>query len=181
MLISLKWLRSLVSCDASPEEIAHRLTMAGLEVEAIEPFHFGLERVVVGSIQSMKQHPAVEHLQVCKVLGSGDSLDVVCGAPNVAEGQMVPLALDGACLADGTEVSSAEIHGVFSQGMLCSEKELGLGEDASGIMVLDSGLSPGTPLAEALELDDVVLDIGITPNRGDCLSLVGIAREVAAL
>ena len=181
MLISLKWLRSLVSCDASPEEISHRLTMAGLEVEAIEPFHFGLGRVVVGSIQSMKQHPAVEHLQVCKVLGSGDSLDVVCGAPNVAEGQMVPLALDGAFLADGTEVSSAEIHGVFSQGMLCSEKELGLGEDSSGIMVLDSDLSPGTPLAEALELDDVVLDIGITPNRGDCLSLVGIAREVAAL
>ena len=181
MLISLKWLRSLVSCDASPDEIAHRLTMAGLEVEAIEPFHFGLERVVVGSIQSMKQHPAVEHLQVCKVLGSGDSQDVVCGAPNVAEGQMVPLALDGAFLADGTEVSSAEIHGVFSQGMLCSEKELGLGEDASGIMVLDSNLSPGTPLAEALELEDVVLDIGITPNRGDCLSLVGIVREVAAL
>ena len=155
--------------------------MAGLEVEAIEPFHFGLELVEVGSIQSIKQHPTVENLQVCKVQGSGGSLDVVCGAPNVAKGQMVPLALDGACLADGAEVSSAEIHGVFSQGMLCSEKELGLGGDASGIMVLDSNLSPGTPLAEALELDDVVLDIGITPNRGDCLSLVGIAREVAAL
>lgn len=181
MLISLKWLRSLVSCDAAPDEIAHRLTMAGLEVEAIEPFRFGLERVVVGSIQSIKQHPAVEHLQVCKVQGSGGSLDVVCGASNVVAGQMVPLALDGACLADGAKISSADIHGVFSQGMLCSEKELGLGEDASGIMVLDSNLSPGTPLAEALELDDDVLDIGITPNRADCLSLVGIAREVAAL
>jgi phenylalanyl-tRNA synthetase beta chain len=155
--------------------------MAGLEVEAIEPFHFGLERVEVGSIQSIQQHPTVEHLQVCKVQGSGGLLDVVCGAPNVAKGQMVPLALDGACLAAGAEVSSAEIHGVFSQGMLCSEKELDLGGDTSGIMVLDSNLSPGTPLAEALELDDVVLDIGITPNRADCLSLVGIAREVAAL
>jgi phenylalanyl-tRNA synthetase beta chain len=181
MLISLKWLRSLVSCDAPPDEIAHRLTMAGLEVEAIEPFHFGLKRVVVGCIQSIKQHPVIEHLQVCKVQGPEGPLDVVCAAPNVAEGQMVPLALDGACLAEGVEISSAEIHGVFSQGMLCSEKELGLGEDGSGIMILDSNLSPGTPLAEALELDDVVLDIGITPNRADCLSLVGIAREVAAL
>lgn len=181
MLISLKWLRSFVDCDASPDEIAHRLTMAGLEVEAIEPFEFGLERVVVGRIQDIEKHPNAEHLLVCKVQIPDNTFDVVCGAPNVAVGQMVPLALDGACLVDGDEVRSTEIHGVFSQGMICSERELGLGEDASGIMVLDSNFLLGTPLAEALELDDVIFDIGITPNRADCLSVVGIAREVAAL
>ncbi len=181
MLISLKWLRSIVDCDDPPEEIAHRLTMAGLEVEAIEPHHFGLERMVAGRILSIRQHPTVDHLQVCAVQGLDRTYDVVCGATNVAEGQIVPLALDGAHLADDAEIRSAEIHGVLSQGMICSERELGLGEDASGIMVLAPHLAPGTPLAEALELDDVVLDIGITPNRADCLSVVGVAREVAAL
>ena len=181
MRISLKWLRSLVSCDAPPDEIAHRLTMAGLEVEAIEPYHFGLERVLVGCIQSIKQHPNVEKLQICKVQIPGGTYDVVCGAPNVVEGLIVPLALEGACLADGSEIRSTNIQGVLSQGILCSERELGLGEDASGIMVLDSSSDPGTPLSEALELADIILDIGITPNRGDCLSVVGIAREVAAL
>jgi phenylalanyl-tRNA synthetase beta chain len=181
MLISLKWLRSLVDCDAPPDEIANRLTMAGLEVEAIESHHFGLERVVAGRIQSIKNHPTVDHLKICEVQGSEQTYNVVCGAANVAEGQIVPLALDGACLADGAGIRSAEIHGVLSQGMICSERELGLGEDPSGIMILASHLVPGTPLAEALELDDVVLDIGITPNRADCLSVVGVAREVAAL
>ena len=181
MLVSLRWLRSLVSCDAPPDEIAHRLTMAGLEVEALEPFHFELERVVVGRIQNIEQHPHAEALKVCKVEIPEGKYDVVCGALNVAEGQLVPLALDGASLADGAEIRSADIHGVFSQGMLCSERELRLGEDASGIMILDSHLDPGTPLAAALKLDDIVLDIAITPNRADCLSVVGIAREVAAL
>ena len=181
MLVSLKWLRSLVSCDAPPDEIAHRLTMAGLEVEALESFHFELEQVMVGRIQSIKPHPNAKALKVCEVEIPAGKYEVVCGAPNVAEGQLVPLALDGACLAGGAEIRSADIHGVVSQGMLCSEHELGLGEDASEIMILDSHLSPGTPLAEALELDDIVLDIGITPNRADCLSVVGIAREVAAL
>jgi len=181
MQISFKWLQSMVDCNASPDEIAHRLTMAGLEVEAIEPFQLGLERKVVGLIQDMEQHPNAEHLKVCKVQIPDKILQVVCGAPNVAVGQIVPLALDGACLVDGTEVRSTEIHGALSQGMICSEKELGLGEDASGIMVLDSNLHPGTPLAEALDLDDLIYYIGITPNRADCLSVVGIAREVAAL
>jgi phenylalanyl-tRNA synthetase beta chain len=181
MQISFKWLQSMVDCNASPDEIAHRLTMAGLEVEAMEPFQFGLERIVVGRIQEMDKHPQAEHLQVCKVAIPDNIFEVVCGAPNVAVGQMVPLALDGAYLHDGAEVRSAEIHGVFSQGMLCSERELGLGEDASGIMVLDPNLPLGSPLAEALELDDLIFYVGITPNRADCLSVVGIAREVAAL
>jgi phenylalanyl-tRNA synthetase beta chain len=155
--------------------------MAGLEVEAVEPYHFGLEKVVVGRIQSIKKHPNAEHLQICKVRGAEGTYDVVCGAPNVAEGLCVPFALEGACLADGSEIHSGNVQGVLSQGMLCSELELGLGEDASGIMVLDPKLEPGTPLSGALGLDDIVLDIGITPNRGDCLSVAGIAREVAAL
>jgi len=181
MQISFKWLQSMVDCNASPEEIAHRLTMAGLEVEAIEPFQFGLERIVVGRIQEMGKHPNAEHLQVCKVEFPDNIFNVVCGAPNAEVGQIVPLALDGASLVDGSEVHSTEIHGVLSQGMLCSQRELGLGEDASGIMVLDSNLPLGTPLAEALELDDLIYYVGITPNRADCLSVVGIAREVAAL
>ncbi len=181
MLISLKWLRSIADCDAPPDEIAHRLTMAGVEVEAVETYHFGLEKVVVGLIQSIKRHPNSEHLQICKVRGAEGTFDVVCGATNVAEGLKVPFALEGACLADGSEIQSANVQGIFSQGMLCSELELGLGEDASGIMVLDPKLEPGTPLSGALELDDIILDIAITPNRGDCLSVAGIAREVAAL
>lgn len=181
MLVSLKWLRSLVRCDAPPDEIAHRLTMAGLEVEALEPFHFGLERVVVGRIQSAKPHPNAKALKVCRVEIPEGTHEIVCGAPNVAGGQLAPLALEGAFLADGTEIRAADIHGVVSRGMLCSEHELGLGEDTSGIMILDSHLAPGTPLAEALDLSDLVLDIGITPNRPDCLSVLGIAREVAAL
>jgi phenylalanyl-tRNA synthetase beta chain len=181
MQISFKWLQSMVDCNASPDEIAHRLTMAGLEVEAIEPFQFGLEGIVVGRIQDMEKHPNADHLQVCKVEIADNIFDVVCGAQNAAVGQIVPLALDGASLVDGAEVHSTEIHGVLSQGMICSERELGLGEDASGIMVLDSNLPLGTPLAEALKLDDLIYYVGITPNRADCLSVVGIAREVAAL
>ena len=181
MQISFKWLQSIVACDATPDEIAHRLTMAGLEVEAIEPFQFGLEGVVVGRIQHVDKHPNAEHLQVCKVEIPDHTLHVVCGAPNTAVGQVVPLALDGASLVDGTEIRSAEIHGVLSQGMICSESELGLGENASGIMVLDANLRLGAPLAEALELNDLIFHIGITPNRADCLSVIGIAREVAAL
>ena len=171
----------MVDCNATPDEIAHRLTMAGLEVEAIEPFEFGLEKIVVGRIQEIKKHPNAEYLKVCKVQIPDSVLEVVCGALNAAVGQIVPLALAGASLVDGTEIRSAEIHGVLSQGMICSESELGLGERSSGIMVLDANLHLGIPLAEALELNDLIYHIGITPNRADCLSVVGIAREVAAL
>ncbi len=181
MQISFKWLQSMVDCNASPDEIAHRLTMAGLEVEAIESFQFGLDGIVVGLIQDMEKHPNAKNLQVCKVQIPDNILNVVCGAPNAAVGQIVPLALDGAFLVDGNKVRATEIHGVLSQGMICSERELGLGEDASGIMVLDSSLHLGTPLAEALDLTDLIYHIGVTPNRGDCLSVIGIAREVAAL
>ena len=155
--------------------------MAGLEVEAIEPFHFGLDRVAVARILSVTQHPNAEQLKVCTVQGPEETYNVVCGAANVAKGLIVPLALEGAHLADGSEIRAKNIHGILSQGMLCSERELGLGQDPSGILVLDPNLDPGTPLSQALQLNDIIMDIGITPNRGDCLSVMGIAREVAAL
>ncbi|MFP3869279.1 MAG: phenylalanine--tRNA ligase subunit beta [Syntrophobacteria bacterium] len=181
MLVSLTWLRNFVQCDAPPDEIAHRLTMAGLEVEGINTHEFGLERVVVARIHRMEKHPTSHRLHVCQVQASGRMHQVVCGAPNVAEGKLVALALEGARLANGSEIRPVEIGGVLSEGMLCSESELGLGEEASTIMILPAHLGTGTPLAEALELEDVILDIGVTPNRPDCLSVAGLAREVAAV
>jgi phenylalanyl-tRNA synthetase beta chain len=181
MLVSLKWLRTYVRCDAPAEEIASRLTMAGLEVEALSGRGLGLGRVVVGRILGISSHPGAANLRICDVEGGDRTYRVVCGAPNVALGQTAPLALEGARLADGTEISAAEVRGVVSEGVLCSEAELGLGGDAGGVMILPAGLSPGIPLVEALDLADQILDVSVTPNRGDCLSVSGIAREVSAL
>jgi phenylalanyl-tRNA synthetase beta chain len=181
MLVSLKWLRTHVRCDAPAEEIASRLTMAGLEVEALSGRDLGLARVVVGRILGISPHPGAANLRICDVDGGNRTYRVVCGAPNVAPGQTAPLALGGARLADGTEIRTADVRGVLSEGVLCSEAELGLGDDARGIMSLPAGLSPGTPLVEALDLTDQILEVSITPNRGDCLSVSGIAREVSAL
>jgi phenylalanyl-tRNA synthetase beta chain len=181
MLVSLKWLRTHVRCDAPAEEIASRLTMAGLEVEALSRRDLGLARVVVGRILGISPHPRAANLRICDVEGGDRTYRVVCGAPNVALGQTAPLALEGARLADGTEIRAAEVRGVLSEGVLCSEAELGLGEDAGGVMILPAGLSPGMPLVEALDLADQILEVSITPNRGDCLSVSGIAREVSAL
>jgi len=181
MLLSVKWLRTYVRCDAPAEEIASRLTMAGLEVEALTGRDLGLSRVVVGRILGISPHPRADNLRICEVEGGGRTYRVVCGAPNVAPGQTAPLALEGARLVDGIEIRTAEVRGVLSEGVLCSEAELGLGDDATGIMDLPDHLSPGTPLAEALDLADQILEVSITPNRGDCLSVLGIAREVSAL
>jgi phenylalanyl-tRNA synthetase beta chain len=181
MLVSLRWLLTYVRCDATPGEIARRLTMAGLEVEAVGERGLTFSGVVAGRTRSLHKHPDSHRLRVCEVAGPGRNYQVVCGAPNVAVGQTVALALEGARLADGSEIRSTEIHGILSEGMLCSEEELGLGEDASGIMVLVDNVKPGIPLAEALGLEDRTLEISVTPNRGDCLSVLGIAREVAAL
>ncbi|HVO84492.1 MAG TPA: phenylalanine--tRNA ligase subunit beta [Syntrophobacteria bacterium] len=181
MLVSLKWLRTHVRCDAPAEEIASRLTMAGLEVEALSGRDLGLSRVIVGRILGISPHPRAASLRICEVDGGNRTYQVVCGAPNLAPGQTAPLALEGARLADGTEIHSAEVRGVLSEAVLCSEAELGLGDDAGGIMNLPAGLNPGRPLVEALDLADQILEVSITPNRGDCLSVLGIAREVSAL
>jgi len=181
MKVSLNWLRDYVDISLSPEELAHRLTMAGLEVESVARVSPGFTGVVAARILSIRPHPHGEKLSLCEVTAGGGSIPIVCGAPNVREGILVPLAKVGATIPGGYTIKSSRIRGELSEGMLCSEEELGIGEDASGIMVLPETLSPGQDLASALNLEDTVLEVGITPNRPDCLSILGIAREVAAL
>ena len=179
MLLSVKWLREMVPFEGDVDELADRLTMLGLEMEElIQPFAH-LDKVVVGHVLTCDRHPEADHLSVCTVdAGQSKVLPIVCGAPNVAKGQKVPVALVGAELPGGV-IKKAKLRGSVSLGMICAEDELGLGESHDGIMVLDENLPPGLPLVDALDLDLVVLDIGVTPNRADCLSILGLAREVA--
>ncbi len=178
--MSYNQLKKLVDFPYSPEELAQRLTDLGLEVREIKSFG-KTEGILVGKIIKVKKHPNADRLKIVDVdIGRG-KLSVVCGAPNVKEGLLVPVALEGAELQGNFKVKRVKIRGVESPGMICSEKELGLGEDHSGIMVLPSHLVPGAVLSEALEFEDIVLDLEITSNRGDCLSSLGVAREIAAL
>ncbi len=182
MKISLNWLADYVELPADSDELARKLTMAGLEVEGIERLGEGLDGVVVGHILESKQHPNAEKLSVTKVdAGKLGQLQIVCGAKNYKVGDKVPLATLGTKLPGGLKIEKAKLRGEESFGMLCSEKELGLAEEASGLLILDPSLVPGTPIAEALHLKDVVFEVNVTPNRSDCLSHLGIAREVAAL
>lgn len=181
MIISLEWLRDYVAVPIGIEALADRLTMVGLEVEAIHGQSETLNHVVTGRVQSVLSHPNADKLRLCDVWDGSSTRRVVCGAPNVAEGQVVPLALPGARLPNGMTIQPTQIRGQASEGMLCSQKELGLGDDASGIWVLDPKTPVGSPLSRALGLDDVRIEIGVTPNRGDCLSHIGIAREVGAI
>lgn len=180
MLVSVKWLREMVPFEVGVEELADRLTMLGLEMEEFtRPFE-EIEDVVVGHVLTCEKHPEADKLSVCTVdVGGGEPLNIVCGAPNVAAGQKVAVAKVGTTLPGGLKLKKAKIRGVASQGMICAEDELGLGEDHSGIMVLSEDLEIGAKLVDALNLDDLVLDIGVTPNRADCLSILGVAREVA--
>jgi len=180
MRISLKWLSEYV--DLPPvEELTRRLTAVGFEVEAIERTGQGLAGVVAARILASEKHPNAEKLSVTKVdLGQAEPLQIVCGAKNYQVGDVVPLATVGTTLPGGTKIERAKLRGVESFGMLCSARELALAEDASGLLILDRGVKPGTPIAEALGLEDVLLEINVTPNRPDGLSHVGIAREVAA-
>jgi phenylalanyl-tRNA synthetase beta chain len=181
MKVSLSWLRTYVDLSLDAAQLAHQLTMAGLEVEAVYDRYAFLQTVLAGRVTAVDPHPQADKLKLCRVQTADRSYDVVCGAPNVSVGLIVPLALPGTELIDGTILESSTIRGRRSEGMLCSEIELGLGLDASGLMVLDSTTTPGTPLNQALNLIDPVLEIGLTPNRADCLSILGIAREVAGL
>jgi phenylalanyl-tRNA synthetase beta chain len=181
MRISLKWLSDYVDLP-SPEEVAAKLTAVGLEVEAIERTGQGLRGVVAARIVASEKHPNAEKLSVTRIdRGDGEPLQVVCGAKNYAVGDVVPLATIGTTLPGGTKIEKAKLRGVESSGMLCSARELGLAEDASGLLILPKDVKPGTPIAEALGLEDVLLEVNVTPNRPDCLSHVGIAREVAAI
>lgn len=182
MKISERWLREWVSPRLDAKALADRLTMAGLEVGAIEPVAPDLERVVVGEIISAEPHPSADKLRLCRVsIGQGKTLDIVCGAANAAAGMKAPVALEGAALPGGMKIKRTEIRGVASSGMLCSASELGLAESAEGLLPLDGDARTGMSLADYMALDDVTLEVDLTPNRGDCLSVAGIAREVSAL
>ena len=181
MIISLNWLKTYIPVDIDPADLAERLTMTGLEVEALFDRMAYLNDVVVGRVTEIAAHPKADKLKICRVDIGGRNVSVVCGAPNVETGGRYPCALPGAELPGGLTVEASAIRGEKSEGMLCSERELELGKDASGLMPMDSGLSAGQPLKKALNLSDMVFEIGLTPNRPDCLSFIGIAREVAAL
>ncbi len=181
MKVSLSWLKEYVPIHMAVAELAEALTMAGLEVEAMEDRYAHLETVVVGRVVAVLPHPSADRLKLCRVDGGDGIVPVVCGAPNVRTGMNVPLARVGTLLPTGTLLEKAVIRGETSEGMLCSEIELGLGLDGSGLMILDQGFQPGISLKAALNLSDYTLEIGLTPNRPDCLSMMGVAREIAAI
>lgn len=181
MRASLSWLNDYVPIEMDVDRLVEALTMAGLEVEEVADRYGYLDRVFVGRIADVEDHPQADKLKVCSVDLGDRKLRVVCGAPNVKVGMQAPLALSGTVFPDGRVLQQSTIRGIASEGMLCSEKELGLGLEAGGIMALNRHLPAGKPLAEALRLADTVFEIAVTPNRPDCLSLIGIAREIAAL
>jgi phenylalanyl-tRNA synthetase beta chain len=181
MLVSLKWLKDYVDVQLAADDISHKLTMAGLEVEAIKNMAPQFSHVVVARILSVRNHPTADRLLLCEVTDGSQTYNVVCGAKNIAAGDIVPLAKVGAVIPGGYTIKSSVIRGEKSDGMLCSESELEIGDDESGIMHLPADLTPGTPLETALDIGDTVLDVNVTPNRSDCLNMIGIAREVAAL
>ncbi len=181
MKASFSWLKEYVSIEMSPPELAEALTMAGLEVEALLDKYDYLQSVKVGRVLAVEPHPNANKLTLCKVDSGDRILSVVCGAPNVEAQMLSPLALPDTVFPDGTILQESTIRGQASEGMLCSEGELGLGTDRSGIMTLDRGLAVGKTLSKALSLSDPVFEIDLTPNRPDCLSILGIAREIAAI
>lgn len=181
MQFSELWLRSFVSPDLDSDQLGHLLTMAGLEVEEQDGVAAVFSKVVVAQIVEAEKHPNADKLRVCKVdAGQGELLQIVCGAPNAAAGIKIPCALVGADLA-GFGIKAAKLRGVESFGMLCSAKELGISDESGGLLVLPEDAPVGTDLRDYLALDDTLFTIKLTPNRADCLSLTGIAREVAAL
>jgi phenylalanyl-tRNA synthetase beta chain len=181
MKFSVNWLREFVDLPKNPEEIAELLTRAGIETKNIETRGANVDKVIVSQITASSRHPNADRLTVCEVDdGSGAKRQVVCGATNYKVGDKVLLALPGAKLPNGTEIRNSKLRGVDSEGMLCSPIELGLGEDASGLLILSPDAKVGAPIADLFRAD-TILDVEITPNRGDLLSHFGLAREIAAL
>ena len=182
MLLSESWLRSFVDAPLDADTLSHRLTMAGLEVEEVFTAAPAFSNVVVGHIVEVTPHPDADRLRVCKVDdGSGELLQIVCGAPNAAEGLKVPVARVGAVLPGDFKIGPVKMRGVASAGMLCSAKELGLSDENAGLFELAVDSVAGTDIRELLDLDDVVFELKMTPNRADCLSVLRVAREVSAL
>src|SRR6201993_502756 len=181
MKFSVNWLREFVDLPEDPEDIADLLTRAGVETTDIETRGASVDRVIVAQITGSSRHPNADRLSVCEVDdGSGTKRQIVCGATNYKVGDKVPLALPGAKLPNGLEIRQSKLRGVESSGMLCSPIELSLGEDASGLLILSPDAKVGAPIADLLPAD-TILDVEITPNRGDLLSHFGLAREIAAL
>ncbi|MGE4319669.1 MAG: phenylalanine--tRNA ligase subunit beta [Deferribacterales bacterium] len=181
MRISLNWINEFVDTTGiNPQELADKLTMSGLEVEALE-IKERLENVVVAKVLKCEKHPDADKLSLCVVSTGDEEHQVVCGAPNVAAGQTVVFAKIGAELPGGFKIKKAKIRGTESSGMICAEDEIGISEDHAGIMILPDSLEAGTDVNSFLGLPDVMMEIGITPNRADCLSMIGYAREIAAI
>ncbi|MDP2878768.1 MAG: phenylalanine--tRNA ligase subunit beta [Sulfuricella sp.] len=181
MKFSENWLRAYVNPDLDSDRLAHALTMAGLEVEALESVAPPFDKVVVGEVLSLEKHPDADRLNVCRVnIGAGEPLQIVCGAANVCAGAKVPCALVGAQLPK-MAIKQAKVRGVESSGMLCSESELGLADESSGLLLLPSDATVGQSIRDYLGLDDKLYTLKLTPNRSDCLSVTGVAREVAAV
>jgi phenylalanyl-tRNA synthetase beta chain len=182
MKYSYQWLKELSGTTKSPEELAEFLTMRAFEVEGVEKVGFDLDNVVIGEVLELEKHANADKLRVAKVNVGSETLQIVCGAPNVAVGQRVPVALVGATLPGNFEIQKREVRGVESNGMICSQKELGLGEDHEGIWVLAEDAPAGDPLKDFLNDADALLDIKVLPDRAhDALNHVGMAREIAAL
>ena len=181
MKITYSWLNEFTPLDQTPAELAQRLTLSGLEVESVAPVAPPFRGVVVGEVLECGRHPDADKLSLCQVTTDGkDRLAIVCGARNVRAGLKVAVAKVGAELPGGLAIKRTKIRGVESNGMLCSARELGLGEEHDGIMELPASLALDVDVRKALDLDDTVLEVNATPNRGDCMSVFGIARDYAA-
>lgn len=182
MKIPYTWLAEFIELPGDAGEVAERLSLSGLEVAGVSPALGGLDAFVVGEVLAVERHPDADKLTVCRVdSGEGEPRQIVCGAPNVREGMKAPVILPGATLPDGTAIREAKLRGVASSGMLCSARELGLGDDHTGLLELPGSAEPGSSVAAALGGDEPVIEIEITPNRGDALSVLGVARDLAAV
>ncbi|MGQ9643369.1 MAG: phenylalanine--tRNA ligase subunit beta, partial [Ignavibacterium sp.] len=183
MKISLNWLKQYIDLsDLTTKDIVDKLTMSGLEVEDVVDENELYKNFIVAEVKSVSKHPNADKLSVCEVFDGKETLQVICGAPNVAADQKVVFAPVGTLIPNGNfQIKKAKIRGVESNGMICAEDELLLSEDHSGIMVLDSTLQAGKPISEVLNLNDVIFEIAVTPNRPDALSHIGVARDLSAI
>src|SRR2546423_1361276 len=182
MKVLLSWLREFAPLDAAPDEIGRALGALGTPVEEMLQIGHGLDGIVVARVLDLRPHPDADRIQLVDVdAGDGNALQICCGAFNMAVGDLVPLATLGTTMADGRTIERRKLMGEWSNGMLCSARELEMGDDVDGIMILDPGFAPGAPLADALGVEhDVLYDLDLTGNRPDALSVAGVARDLAA-
>jgi phenylalanyl-tRNA synthetase beta chain len=179
MNISTRWIREWANPDVSDSELSEKLTMAGLEVDRIAPVAPPFEGLVVGHVVNCDKHPNADKLSLCEIdIGDGSNLQIICGAPNVRKDLKVVVATVGSVLPSKLKIKRAKLRGVESNGMLCSESEIGLSESHEGIIELDMTATLGENIRSVLDLDDQIIELDITPNRGDCFSVLGVAREV---